>query len=326
MGHISPLISLYKHLNIKYKIIYFGLKDSMEEEECKRLNIEFYPMELYPFYRKKIFKNILTFFRLFKETKIIKEKFLKYNVKAIISSGGFVSIPLIYSFRRNKKVKKILIEPNIIMGLANKILKHFVNYICVQFPVYKGNKYILTGNPIEVINSTFDHPAFYLNEDLILFIGGSNGALEIVKIAYDYHIHFPKQKIFVITGNKYFGTYAFNNNAYVYKKITEISSIFNKFKIIVSRAGASTITELINTKSCVLLFPSKNVSANHQMKNANYMEDMNMAVVIRNYDEKSYLKVHKLFVDNKKINEIKNNLSAKQINNSTQNILNLILD
>jgi UDP-N-acetylglucosamine:LPS N-acetylglucosamine transferase len=69
MGHITPLICLNNELKNSYEIVYFGLKDSMEEEVCKRNNITFFQMELYPFYRKKIWKNIKTFYRIFVEKK-----------------------------------------------------------------------------------------------------------------------------------------------------------------------------------------------------------------------------------------------------------------
>jgi len=128
MGHITPLLTLYDELKDKYKIIYFGLENSMEEEVCNKLKIPFYKLKLLPFYRKKIFRNFNTFKLIFKEKNKIIEEFKNYNIKGVISSGGYVSIPLLLAFSTNKKVRKILLEPNVSLGLANKFLLNISDY------------------------------------------------------------------------------------------------------------------------------------------------------------------------------------------------------
>ena len=129
MGHISPLLGIILELKDKYDFIYFGLENSMEEDICKKYNITFHKMNLKPFFRKNILKNIETFYLIFKERKRIISQYKTYNVKAIVSSGGFVSIPLILTFKRKNK---ILLESNSELGLANKFLSFFViNFINV---------------------------------------------------------------------------------------------------------------------------------------------------------------------------------------------------
>lgn len=322
MGHITPLISLYKELKLEYDIIYFGLENSMEEEVCKRENITFHKMKLLPFYRKNIFKNILTFFYIFMEKNRIKKMYKDDEIKACIVSGGFVSIPLVLAFRRKNNNIKILLEPNTTMGLANKLLSIYVDYICVQFSrIFTNKKCVVTGNPIDIVVSKFDHPFFYKNERLILFLGGSNGALEIVKLAYEFNKVYPDIKIFVITGKNYYETYKFNNNAAVYKKIDNISSIFNKFSLIVSRAGASTITEIITTLTPSILFPSNNVSGNHQYLNAKYLFDHRTVKMI---EEINPIVVYDIFNDLVELSMLKKALAKLKIEGSTQNIIKLI--
>lgn len=321
MGHISPLLCLYETFKNDYDIIYFGLKNSMEERECKRLNIPFYPMELYPFYRKNIFRNFKTIKRIFIERKLIKNKFKKEEVKAIISSGGYVSIPPLLSF---KNCKKILLESNVILGLANKFLSLFVDNIFTQFPTIKNKKAISTGNPHMIKKNIFDHSFFYMKNKLVLFIGGSNGALEIVKIAKDFNDYYPNINIFVITGERYFETFEFNSNARVYKRIDDISSIFHKFDLIISRAGGATITELLATNSCAILFPSKNVSANHQYKNAKYLKDLGAIEMIENYTKDSAKLVYDLLFDEKKLIILKSNFNKVFIENTIEYIKNVM--
>lgn len=324
MGHITPLLSIYSKLKNDYEIIYFGLKDSMEEEACKRLDIQFFPMNVLPFNRKNLLKNYHTYKCMKNEIKRIKSDFKNAPIKAIISSGGYVSFPLVFSFKNNKKVKKILLEPNSVIGLANKVLSFKVDYICTQFDISKNAKFITTGNPIKINNPIFDHPSFYKNSNMILFVGGSNGALEIVKLAYDFNYNFPDVEIFVITGNRYFETYKFNSSAHVYKRINDISSIFKFFKIIVSRSGASTITEIVMTKSASVLLPSKNVTANHQYKNAKYLENLNACVMIIDYKKDSYLEVYNLFKNDDLILSIKGNIEKFNKINPLENVIKLI--
>ena len=235
MGHITPLICLNNELKNSYEIVYFGLKDSMEEEVCKRNNITFFQMELYPFYRKKIWKNIKTFYRIFVEKIRIKKQYKNCSVKALISSGGYASIPVNFA---TKNCTKILLEPNVSMGLANKFLSFFVDKICVQFPTIKSKKSIVTGSFVSILKSPFDHIFFYQNKPIVLFVGGSNGALEIVKICHRFSMKYTDVNIILITGNNYYDTYTFPPNVYKVKSVENLNGIFKNFDLIVSRAGA----------------------------------------------------------------------------------------
>lgn len=306
MGHISPLLGIILELKDEFNFIYFGLEGSMEEEVCKKYNIEFHKMKLKPFYRKNIFKNIITFYLILKERKIIRKKYKNYDIKAIVSSGGFVSIPLILSFKNRKK---ILLESNTTIGLANKLLANYVSYIGIQFPTIKHKKCILTGNPIKVFEAKFDHPFFYLNEPIILFVGGSNGAFEIVKAAYEFNNLYPNIKLFVITGKHYYDTFTFNNNVRKFKRIEELSSILHKFRLVISRAGGATITELLLANVVFILIPSGNVVGNHQVLNANYIKSMGACEVIDDIKDLKYLSnIYDLIFNQ----ERRNNILLKQ--------------
>ena len=279
MGHISPLLGIILSLKQKYEFIYFGLEDSMEEKICQQYNITFHKMKLLPFYKRNILKNIKTIYYIFYEKRRIKRLYKNYTIKAIISSGGFVSIPLVLSF---SNCKKILLESNTTLGLANKFLSHFVDYVGLQFDTVKHKKSVVVGNPIIIEKQEYDHLFFYSNKPLILFVGGSNGAYEIVELAYKFNLKYPNVKIFVITGERYYESFRFNDNAVVVKRIFKLSSVLNKFKLVISRAGASTITELLLSNVDFILVPSKNVASNHQYKNAIYLMKKNICGIIEN--------------------------------------------
>lgn len=322
MGHISPLIGIILELKDKYNFTYFGLENSMEEAICKKYSITFHKMKLLPFYRKNIFKNLLTFYYIHKERRIIRKLYKQNKPDFIISSGGFVSIPLILSFRNRKK---LLLESNTTMGLANKLLSHFVDYVGVQFDTIKCNKKVFVGNPIKVFNQSFDHPYFYSNDPVILFVGGSNGAFDIVKIAFEFNQKYPSIKLFVITGENYFDTFKFGENAKVFKKIPELSSILNKFNLVVSRAGAATITELLLANVAFVLVPSYNVSANHQVLNAKYIEENDACNVIYDIKNPKYLsELYDLLHNIKKRNEMILAQKKLQITDSILRVSKLI--
>lgn len=303
MGHVTPLISLATILKEKYEVIYVGNKNSMEEEKCKEEGISFICIETYPFYRKNILKNFKTFKFIKKESKRLKHILKNKKIKAIITSGGFISVPLLLSFRHQKNIKKILLESNAVMGLANKFLARYVDVICFQFSIPKHKKGIYTGSPIIIKENKTLSINCYSRK--ILFLGGSNGAKDIVDLAYNFNQEYPDISIYVLTGKRYYKMHNFNNNVSEYEKIDNVASYFKYFDVVVSRAGGSTISELIATKTPNVLYPSNNVANNHQYKNALFLSKMNATIVIANKNEVK--KVYELFTSI--------NLQKQQIDN-----------
>lgn len=321
MGHISPLIGIILSLKDKYDFIYFGLEGSMEEEICKKNNITFHAMKLTPFYRKNIFKNFKTILYIIKEKRRIIKIYKNKNIKAVITSGGFVSIPLVLSF---KKVNKILLESNTTLGLANKMMVRYVKYLGVQFDSINHPKKVIIGNPIKIYQQSFDHPFFYLNEPLILFVGGSNGALDIILCALEFNKKYPNIKMMVITGERYFDTYKFNQNVKIFKKIDNLNSILNKFTLVISRAGAATICELLLNEVNFILYPSKNVSGNHQCYNAEFLREMGCCKMIEDYSSISIDMIYNMIFDKKEREIELENQKKVCIKDSVERIINLI--
>lgn len=282
MGHITPLITIYRLLQNDFSFIYLGLKNSMEEAVCQKNNIPFIPLDLLPFYRKKLHRNILTFSKIFEAQKKLKNELKSAKIHAILSSGGFVSIPAILAYK-NAKCKKILFEANAVMGLANKYLSKYVDYVITQFPLNK--KYLCLGYPVLIPEASFDSPFFYQNRPLVMFVGGSNGALDIVKYAYQFHLDYPLINCIVLTGEHYYDLYDFNFNARKYRKIDNLAGVFTKIDVVVSRSGGATIAELLMTRSKAVLVPSRILSNDHQYKNAIALKDNDQFLLASSYDE-----------------------------------------
>ena len=282
MGHITPLIAIYESLKEKYDFLYIGLKNSMEEEVCKRKQIPFMGLELFPFYRRKIYRNFKTLKHIMMEKKKIINNIKKDDIKAVFTSGGFVSIPVILAFK-NSRFKKYLLEANAVMGLANNYLKRYVDEVITQFPIKAS--FLNYGYPVYINKSTFDCHFFYQSKPLILVLGGSNGALELVKYAYKLHIDFPQFNFLILTGRYYLKLYEFNANALVYEKINDVAGIFKHCDLIISRAGGATIAEIIETNSKAILIPSRNVTNDHQYKNAHYLNEKQLIKMALSYEE-----------------------------------------
>ena len=162
LGHVTPLISIAKHINDD--LVYIGQKGSMEEKEANKNNIAFFSIKAYPLSINPL-KFLRMLFYLFKEAIRIRLKFM--HVDKIYSSGGFVSASAILAFSKKKTVK-ILLEPNTTLGIANKVFLPFVTHLYTGFPTINHKKAIYTGMPLIIAKTSFDDPWLYMKGEKIL--------------------------------------------------------------------------------------------------------------------------------------------------------------
>ncbi len=252
-GHIIPLIALYEYLG---SVMYVGCKDGLEERLCKEYKIPF---------KGLIIKN--------NPINLIKNSYnLKMNnVKCIISTGGFVSVPaLLYGLRH--KIPIYLIEGNVEMGSTNKLFSLVSKKV---FFAYKQdemkNKYKLTGLPMlnikdNNIKDNFD----------ILIIGGSLGSKPLCDLVYSLNKDY---KIILIAG-RYYKDYNNIKNVKVYEYFNELTGLMSKSKLIISRAGAMTTYEIFKINKPCIIIPSKTTKNNHQYTNAKYFEKNNLCLYL----------------------------------------------
>ncbi len=305
LGHITPLINIYKKLNYKHTFVYFGLSNSLEEELCKLNNIKFIPLYLKGLNRKNIFKNIEVFSLIFKSNKIVKKELLT-KPDLIIASSGFVCIPLLY---KSKNIPIFLLEQNTTLGLVNKLFYKKSTKLLLSLPIDKTlDKTYLTGNFVISEKSAYDNIEFYTKKRTILLFFGSMGSSYL----YDYFSKneevFNDYKVFIVLPNKYYDKYVFNKFIKL-KPINNINNIFNRFDLLITRAGATTIAEILNSNTKALLIPSPNVVNNHQEKNAilmknNYLIDYikesnleNIKDAIKEIDKYNIIENRKQFIN-----------------------------
>ncbi len=295
-GHVTPNIALLPSLEqAGYDIVYIGSHKGMEKELIESCNIKYYGISSGKLRRYIDFENIKDAFKvvkgIFDALKLIKK--LKPNI--IFSKGGFVSVPVVIA-GKFCNVPIIIHESDISPGLANKICIPFSNYVCAAFPEalesIPKQKAVLTGTPIR--KQLFDGNKkkglqfCNLNEKkpIILVIGGSSGSIKINEclikslpsLLENYQIIHICGK-----GNKDDTIKADGYKQYEYIS-SELPNIFACADIIVSRAGANSISEFLALKKPSLLIPlSAKASRGDQILNAKSFEKQGFSKVL--YEE-----------------------------------------
>lgn len=334
-GHIYPalaIINKIKEREPKSEFLYIGTHNRMEKEIIPKLGIPFKSIEIYGFYRKKIYRNFKTikcFFNGYKECKkIIKE----FKPDIVIGVGGYVTGPVIYAASK-LGYPTFIHEQNSIAGKSNKFLSNYASLIGVSFessikdfPEYKT---IYTGNPCSedaIKKPAIEKKEFGLKEDkkLVLIVMGSLGSSKINDFFKDSISMFNNKdyEVLYVTGKDSYESFKKLNipkNVKIVPYIENMTRIMKKTDIMVSRAGASTLSEITALNIPSILIPSPYVPDNHQFKNAMDLVKNDSAIIL----EESGLKgdalvrtIDLLINDDKKMKRMRSNLKQSSIPNS----------
>ena len=244
---------------------------------------------------EKIIQNILLPFKLI--VSFFQSLFICVNFKPdlIIGTGGYASFPILFT-SSILRLPTILQEQNSNPGLSNRFLSKRANLIFVAYDnmerFFPPSKILNYGNPIrhDILNKKIDRNKslkyFNLNPEnkTIGVLGGSLGAKEINDLVLKLLPYFKKQKIQVIWqfGKRYIDKIDFPKFSLLktFPFMENMNYLYNACDLIISRAGAFTISELCYVAKPCILFPSSNVTDNHQLRNAIYMERKGAAKVI----------------------------------------------
>lgn len=299
-GHIYPAISIANELKSRYpkaSILFVGAKDRMEMQKVPEAG---YPIEglwISGIQRKLSLSNLMFPFKLisslWKSKKIIK----KFQPDIVIGTGGFASGPLL-KMANSANVPTVLQEQNSFPGITNKWLAKGADKICVAYDgmdrFFPESKIIKTGNPVRQdlleINSKRNEGLTKYNLDpekkTILVIGGSLGARRINQLIEKELAFFDKNDIQVLwqCGKLYYKEYKkYDNNkgVQVHQFLNTMDLAYAAADVIVSRAGASSVSELCIVAKPTLFIPSPNVAEDHQTKNANAIVSQNGAKMLQ---------------------------------------------
>ncbi len=338
-GHIYPalaIINKIKQMDPNSEFLYIGTHNRMEKDIVPKHGIPFEKIEMYGLNRKNIFKNFKTvncFIKgYYKCRKLIKD----FNPDIVIGVGGYITVPVIYAAKK-LGYKTFLHEQNSIPGKANQFLSSYATKIGVSFkssikyfPEYKT---IFTGNPCSenALNSTPINKkdiGLKPNKPLVVFVMGSLGASKVNEYIVNTMSKFDNKKyeILFITGNSDYekiNNNKFPTNVKVVPYMDNLQGLLKVTDLIVTRAGATTLSEVMALQIPAIIIPSPYVPNNHQYKNAMDLVNNKAAEIILESDLEGDIlvtKIDELLNDDKKINIIKNNLSKMAIKNSSTKI------
>jgi UDP-N-acetylglucosamine--N-acetylmuramyl-(pentapeptide) pyrophosphoryl-undecaprenol N-acetylglucosamine transferase len=273
-----------------------------------------------------------------KSRKIIKE----FKPDVVIGTGGFASGAVV-KVAQQMNIPTVIQEQNSYPGITNKMLSSKANAICVAYDglnaYFKSNKIIKTGNPVrqdllEIESKTDEARQFYgiqPDKKTVVILGGSLGARRINQLVEKELPFFKEQNVQVIwqCGKFYIDEYKkYHNNedVLVYDFIERMDLLFAAADIIVSRAGASSVSELAIVGKPVIFIPSPNVAEDHQTKNAKSITDKNAAVLIKEseLDQQFQEQMLRLLTNDQVVEALSNNIKTLALPNATKDIVNEI--
>ena len=249
--------------------------------------------------RKPTFKNLMFPFKvissLIKATKIVK----RFKPDLVVGTGGFASGPLLRA-ASGKGIPCVLQEQNSYAGITNKLLAERVSKICVAYDgmekFFPAHKIVKTGNPVRndllalggEREKALDFFGLRTGKPTLLVLGGSLGARRINELIVEKLPLFKNLGIQVIwqCGKLYHGEYQKYDGPEVRISafLNRMDHAYNAADIIISRAGAGSVSELCIVGKPVIFIPSPNVAEDHQTKNANALVEKDAALMIRERD------------------------------------------
>ncbi|MBQ8909339.1 MAG: undecaprenyldiphospho-muramoylpentapeptide beta-N-acetylglucosaminyltransferase [Clostridia bacterium] len=325
-GHIYPALAVAELLRGKYEIHYIGGSGMEKEILSKEKDIIFHEISSVKLQRKLTLKNLLIPFKLIKAIKQAKRLLKEINPVAIFSKGGYVALPVVIGGNK-LKIKVVSHESDLSMGLANKIILHFCDYMCTAFEKTAAisNKCVFTGQPIraEVLNGDKKAVSFFnsidKNKSNLLIVGGSSGASFLNKIVKDNLENLcNKFNVIHITGKNKFEKIE-HPNYFPVEYAHNMGDFLNLADYVISRAGSGAINEFLTLAKPMLLIPlSKACSRGDQIENAKLFYNLGYAEMLEEekYNQEIFIekldnlvKNDKIFIKNMK-KSIKND--AKQ--------------
>jgi UDP-N-acetylglucosamine--N-acetylmuramyl-(pentapeptide) pyrophosphoryl-undecaprenol N-acetylglucosamine transferase len=348
-GHIFPAIAIansLKEINNKIEILFVGAQDKMEMEKIPAAGYKIIGLPVAGFQRKLIWKNFLVIKKLLKSlseaNRIVKE--FKPNV--IVGVGGYASGPILWAASR-KQIPVVIQEQNSYAGITNKLLAKKASKIFVAYDgmekYFSKEKIILAGNPVrqglENVTSKREEALKYFQLypglKTILCLGGSLGARTINQsISNNLNLFRDSNAQLIWQSGSYYYADAKktlesynNNNIRLHDFISRMDLAYGAADLVISRAGAITISELCIVGKPVIIVPSPNVAEDHQTKNAMNLVSKNAAIMIKDNEarEKLVTEALNLLADDSKCALLSENIKKLALIDSAQVIAREIL-
>ncbi len=349
-GHIFPAISIANELRERLPetdILFVGALGKMEMERVPAAGYRIVGLPVMGFPRKPSFKMITFFLKLIQSMYLASKVISDFKPDVAIGVGGFASGPVLKAAVR-KGVPAVLQEQNSYAGVTNKILSAKVNKICVAYPnmerYFPAEKIVLTGNPVRrnlietIVNKEEALEYFKLTSEkqVILIVGGSLGARTLNESVMDNLELIRETDVQIIwqTGSYYYQEMLRRlgsncpDNLLPMEFVSRMDLAYSVADVVISRAGAGTISELCLLGKPSVLVPSPNVAEDHQTKNAQSLVDNQAALLIKDIDSKASLlkETFKLLGDKPRLKSLTENIKKLGRPNAAKDIVDVILE
>ncbi|MBB4034460.1 UDP-N-acetylglucosamine--N-acetylmuramyl-(pentapeptide) pyrophosphoryl-undecaprenol N-acetylglucosamine transferase [Dysgonomonas hofstadii] len=349
-GHIFPAIAIANNIKERYPnstILFVGAEGRMEMEKVPAAGYEIIGLEVAGLNRKNIFKNFSTILKFRRSLKKARQIINDFKPQVAIGVGGYASGPILYQANK-MKIPTLIQEQNSYAGVTNKFLGKKASTVCVAYEgmerFFPKDKIVITGNPYrkELLSPSLTKEDAYKEFDLdpdkktILLIGGSLGSRTLNKSIFsgidaiaqsDIQLIWQCGKLYSFELNLDLASKGNPDNVHMYEFISRMDLAYTAADLVISRAGASSITELSLLGKATILVPSPNVSEDHQTKNAMALVNNEAAILIKDSEamEKLIPTVLETINSNQKLNLLSENILKLAHPGSTDMIVDEVI-
>lgn len=310
-GHVYPAIAIANALRAKHPdchILFVGALGKMEMEKVPQAGYEIIGLNITGIQRKLTLRNMMWPYKLLASLFRADKELKKFKPDAVIGVGGYASGPLLYAATR-QKIPTLIEEQNSYAGLTNKWLAPRVDKICVAYDglesFFPKEKLVFTGNPVrqdivlaeEKRNKALAHFGFSADKKTLLIIGGSLGARTLNEALVNGLPKLIERGVQVIwqTGRFYYEemkecTQAMDlSQVRMVEFLKEMDLAYAASNVVISRAGALSVSEIAIVQKPCILVPSPNVAEDHQTKNARALVSKEAALLVKDVEAKEVL-------------------------------------
>ncbi len=348
-GHIFPAISIANTLKQRFpdvEILFVGAEDRMEMERVPAAGYRIVGLPVSGFDRAHLFNNIKVLGRLFKSLKLAKQTIREFRPDIAVGVGGYASGPTLW-MAASQGIPTLIQEQNSYAGVTNKLLAKKASKICVAYEgmekFFPADRIVMTGNPIrqdleKATGKREEALAFFglsPEKKTLLVVGGSLGARTInrsiqrgldklldanVQVIWQTGRHYQSEAVQYL--EKYSGMPIWCSDF-----ITRMDYAYAAADLVISRAGASSISELSLLGKPVILVPSPNVAEDHQTKNALALVNKEAAIMVADKEAEQFLvtKALDIIQDSGQLVKMNHNIQKLALRNSAERIVDEIV-
>lgn len=347
-GHIFPAIAVANEIKSRFpncEILFVGAEGKMEMEKVPQAGYKIVGLPIAGLQRKLTLSNFLLPIKILKSMLKAKSVVSEFRPEIAVGFGGYASGPTLRA-AGTAGVPTVLQEQNSFAGVTNKLLAKRAQAICVAYEGMKAffqeEKIQLTGNPVrkDFVKLPYSQPEaltklnFDSTKKTILIIGGSLGARAVNTgveasiqewLSKDFQVIWQCGKIYKSNlESKYSGT----DGLLLFDFIQDMALVYAAADLIVSRAGAMSVSELSLVGKPVVFMPSPNVAEDHQTKNAMALVSKGAAVIVKDSEAEVKLAgvVSELLHNENKISTLKENIIAFARPNATEEIVDTLIE